>query len=107
MRRTSVSQLITLATVASLAALLPTLPIPMAFANSLVPIITRITNWIVELITAVALLTIVVAGLRLVASQGDSGQMETAKKAIIYALIGLVVVAMANTIIGLANEAVG
>lgn len=46
-----------------------------------------------------AVLMIIVAGLRFITSSGDTSKVAGAKNSIIYALIGLVVVAIAQTIV--------
>jgi hypothetical protein len=60
--------------------------------------ITKILNFLYALIGAVALLTIVIAGLRFVMSQGDPQATSRARDAIIYAVVGLVVAVMAAVV---------
>ena len=55
-------------------------------------------NTIYFLAGAVAIITIVVAGLTLVTAQGNPEQMSKSRSAIIYALIGLIVIALAFTV---------
>lgn len=55
---------------------------------------------IVSLIVGVAaVVMIIIGGLRYVTSNGDSGQVGNAKNTILYAVVGLVVVALAQVIV--------
>jgi hypothetical protein len=49
----------------------------------------------------VAVLIIVIAALNIVTAGGDSGKVAKARSAIIYALIGLAVAALADAIVSL------
>ena len=46
----------------------------------------------------VAVLVIIIGGIRYVASNGDSGQITAAKNMVLYAVVGLVVVILASAI---------
>ena len=62
-------------------------------------IINTIAN-VVALITAViAVIIIIVAGITMTLSGGDSAKIQSSRNAIIYAAIGLVVVALARTVV--------
>lgn len=50
-------------------------------------------------IGALAVLMLVIAGLRYIAAQGDPNKMAEAKNMIIYSLIGLVIAALAAAIV--------
>jgi hypothetical protein len=73
------------------------LPQPAASSDN-VQIIVHI---IVGIIAAVAVLIIVIAALNIVTAGGDSGKVAKARSAIIYALIGLAVAALADAIVSL------
>lgn len=47
----------------------------------------------------VAVIMIIIAGLRYITSGGDANGISSAKRTLIYALVGLVVVALAQTIV--------
>lgn len=49
---------------------------------------------------AIAVIIIIVAGIRYITSTGDSSRVQTAKDALLYAVIGLVVVILARMIVG-------
>jgi hypothetical protein len=67
----------------------PTLP--EAFAN--------ITNLLLFIIGAIAVVVIIIGGIRYVTSSGDATATKSAKDTILYALIGLVVAFLAYAIV--------
>lgn len=58
-----------------------------------------VVNFIFGLAGALALLFVVIGGLKYVLSQGDSNAVGQAKNTIIYALVGLVVTVIAYSIV--------
>ena len=60
---------------------------------------TRIINAITFLIGAVAVVMIVVGGLRYVTSAGDSSAINSAKNTIMYSVVGLIVAVMSYSIV--------
>ena len=71
------------------------LPKPLADNSSL----THIFNIILAVMGALALLMLVIAGLRYTISQGDAARVADSKRMIIYTLAGLVVITLAATIV--------
>jgi len=67
--------------------------------NSLSGKIKKFLNILSALIGVVAVIMIIYAGFRYVTSAGSEGGVKAAKNAIIYAIIGLVVVALAQVIV--------
>lgn len=59
----------------------------------------NILNIFTYVIGAVAVLMIIIGGLRYITSNGDSQQITSAKNTILYAVVGLVLAAMANAIV--------
>jgi hypothetical protein len=47
----------------------------------------------------IAVIMVIIAGVRFITSQGDSGKVAGARSAVIYALIGIVIVALAQSIV--------
>jgi len=47
----------------------------------------------------IAVVMVMVAGLRFITSQGDSGKISSARSAVIYAIVGLVIVALSQIIV--------
>lgn len=62
-------------------------------------IVTNIVNIVSLIVGIAAVMMIIIAGLRYITSGGDSGKIGGAKDTIIYAIIGLVVVALAQLIV--------
>lgn len=60
---------------------------------------TNIINTLIFVIGAVAVIMIVIGGFRYVISGGDSGQINSAKNTILYAVVGLVVALMSYGIV--------
>jgi cytochrome bd-type quinol oxidase subunit 2 len=68
-------------------------------SGSLNDIITDIVNIFSVIVGVVSVIMIIYGGFRYVTSGGDSGNVSSAKNTIIYAVIGLVVVALAQFIV--------
>jgi hypothetical protein len=64
-------------------------------------IITDIITAILNFLALIAVVIIVVAGIRLIVSQGEDDAKDKAKKTIFYALVGLIIVLFARVIVGL------
>jgi hypothetical protein len=62
-------------------------------------VIVRVTNIVATVAGVAAVLAIVIYGIMIVISYGDSGKVTQARNAIIGAATGLVVVALARTIV--------
>ena len=62
-------------------------------------LITNIVNLFSIIVGVVAVIMIIYGGFRYITSGGDSGNIGTAKNTIIYALVGLVIVALAQVIV--------
>jgi len=65
------------------------------------PFLEILLSWAFRIIGAVAFLVLVIGGLRYVLSQGDPQNVNKAKNMIMYALIGLVVAIVAQSIVSL------
>lgn len=64
-------------------------------------IVTDILAAVLNFLALVAVVVIVIAGIRLIISQGEDDAKDKAKKTIFYALIGLVIVLFARVIVSL------
>lgn len=62
-------------------------------------IIKRIVNILTTIVAIIAVFMIIVSGLRFVTSRGDSNAISSARSGIIYALVGLVIVALAQILV--------
>jgi len=60
---------------------------------------TTITKWFSIIVGATSVLMIIYGGFRYITSGGDSGKVGNAKNTLIYALVGLIIVALAQLIV--------
>lgn len=63
------------------------------------PLIKNIVNILIYLTGAIAVIMIIIGGIKYVTSNGDSSGVTSAKNTILYAVVGLVVAVMAYTIV--------
>ncbi len=80
---------------------LPGTASPQTSAGDVRGIVTKVLIAILNFLALVAVIVVVIAGIRLIISQGEDDAKDKAKKTIIYALIGLIVVLFARVIVGL------
>jgi Type IV secretion system pilin len=62
-------------------------------------ILTRVVKVLIFLTTIASVIVIIVAGIKYITSQGDSGAVSGAKNSILYAVIGLVIALVAQLIV--------
>ncbi len=62
-------------------------------------VLTRVVNILSIVVSIAAVIIIIVAGIRFTTSGGDSNAVKSARDSIIYALVGIVVVLLARSII--------
>jgi hypothetical protein len=67
--------------------------------GSLSRVVRVIINLFSVIIGIVAVIMIMVAGFKYVTANGDSGNLSSAKNTLIYAIVGLVIVALAQFIV--------
>lgn len=67
--------------------------------DSINPLVQTIINTLLFAVGIIAVIMIIVGGIRYVTSNGDSGQIASAKNTIMYAVIGLIVSLMAFAIV--------
>lgn len=68
-------------------------------SGSITDLIRQIINILSIVVGVVAVVMIIIGGLRYIISGGDSGNVTAAKNTILYALVGLVIVALAQIIV--------
>ena len=68
-------------------------------ANAFSNFIESIINLLLFVIGAVAVIMIIIGGIRYVTSNGDASQTKAARDTILYAIVGLVVAIMAYAIV--------
>ncbi len=62
-------------------------------------LITTAVNILSLIVGIVAVIMIIIGGFRFITSGGDSGKVGSAKSAVVYAIVGLIVVALAQIIV--------
>lgn len=67
--------------------------------GSLTTTIRNIVNLLSVIVGIVAVIVVVISGFRYVTSGGDSSKISGAKNTLIYAIVGLVIVALAQSIV--------
>lgn len=67
--------------------------------NTLNNIVTTVVNLLSVLVGLAAVIMIIVGGFKYITSGGDSSKAGTAKNTIVYAVIGLVIVALAQFVV--------
>ena len=67
--------------------------------DNLGDVIKNVTNVLLFIIGAIAVIMIILGGIRYTTSNGDSNQVTAAKNTILYAVIGLVVALLAYAIV--------
>lgn len=67
--------------------------------NEISSILRRVTEIFTIIVGAVSVIMIIYGGFRYITSGGDSAKVTSAKNTIMYALIGLIIVAVAQVII--------
>ena len=67
--------------------------------DTLPDFLKNVVNTLLYVLGAVAVVTIIVAGIRYTTSHGDPGAVKTAKDTLMYAIIGLVVAMLSYAIV--------
>lgn len=62
-------------------------------------LITAIVNIFSVVVGIIAVIAVIVGGLKFITSGGDSGKVSSAKSTVIYAIVGLIIVALAQFIV--------
>lgn len=73
--------------------------LPLPGSGDLVGAIWLVANAFLMVVGVIALVFMVIGGVRYVISQGDEGETEKAKRTILYALIGLIVIGLSAVIV--------
>ena len=66
--------------------------------------ILQVLDVVLGFMALIAVIVVVIAGVRLVISQGEEQEKDKAKKTIFYAIIGLVIILFAQGIIGFIQD---
>jgi type IV secretory pathway VirB2 component (pilin) len=68
--------------------------------------IVNLLGTVLNFLALIAVIFIVIAGIRLIVSQGEEQQKDKAKKTIIYVIVGLIVILLARIIVGFFSSGV-
>ncbi len=71
-----------------------------ATENDIRGVILTALTFVLNFLALAAVVFIVVAGIRLIVSQGEDTQKDKAKKTIIYVIIGLLIILFARVLVG-------
>ena len=67
-------------------------------------ILNNVIGWILLLVGGVAVLFIIWGGIQYVTSSGNKDKAEQAKKTLLYAVIGLIIIVLADVIVSLVTK---
>jgi len=71
--------------------------------TNIVTIVTNIIKAILDFVLIIAVAYVVYAGIRLIMSAGDDSAKDSAKKTIIYVVIGIIVILLARVLVMFVN----
>ena len=83
------------------------IPNPLGGVNDFGQLLLKIAQAVGVLIGALGTIMIIVAGILFLTSAGSPEKIGAAKKALIYAIIGIVVAVIAGTIVSIVEEILG
>ncbi|GEM_PF-1057708 len=70
-------------------------------------LLTKLFDWVILLVGGVAVLFLIYGGLQYVTAAGNKDRADSAKRTILYATIGLVIIVLARVIISLVTNTAG
>lgn len=80
---------------------------PLSGVNNFGDLLTRISGAIVGVLAALSTIMLIIAGGMFLLSAGNPQQIQTARNAVKYAIIGIVVSVTAGTMIAIIKEVIG
>ena len=82
-------------------------PVPgLSGSVSIVQVLVALISGVLDFILVVAVIFVIVAGIRLIISGGDEGEKDKAKKTIVYVIVGIIVILLARVIVTFVNNLV-
>jgi uncharacterized membrane protein len=69
--------------------------------------VVSVVNAVLNFVAVIVLVLIVIAGFRIMLSQGDEGARDGAKKTIIYLIIGLIIIVFAKALTNFIINTIG
>ena len=77
----------------------PNVGLPLAAGNNVISIIFRVINLIFALVSTIALFAIIWGGIMYILALGDESRVAKAKRILLYAIIGLIIVLLGQAIV--------
>lgn len=68
-------------------------------SKGLGPLAAKVVNFFTIVVGAIAIIMVIFGGFRYITSGGDSGKVGSAKNTLIYAIVGLIIVALAQILV--------
>ena len=75
--------------------------------TSVVAMLETVINWVLAVAGALAALMLIYGGIKYILSSGDEKRTESAKKTILYAIIGIIVITAAYFLVSLGANILG
>ncbi|MFH1670011.1 MAG: TrbC/VirB2 family protein [Patescibacteria group bacterium] len=79
----------------------------LASSGTIESTVTDVVVGLLKLMALVATIVIIIAGVRMVVSQGEDAAIEKSKKTIIWAIVGLILILLAGAIVSFVKTAAG
>ncbi len=67
-------------------------------------LLIKLIQTVLDFVLLIAVIYVIVAGIRLIVSGGDEGEKDKAKQTIIYVIIGIIVILFARVIVSFVNN---
>ena len=91
--------LIAIPMIASAQGFAPVTPFEGTSTGTLIQAITNIVNALLTLAAVIAAIFVIIGGVRYITAQGDEDAVAAAKNTVIYAVIGIVVIAFSAVVV--------
>jgi hypothetical protein len=82
-------------------------PVTVTGNLSVESVLTTVIYWILGLSGGIAVLFLILGGLQYITSSGNKDKAEQAKQTILYAVIGLIVIALSFVIVAFVSQNIG
>jgi len=76
-------------------------------AQCVIDLLQTIIDWVLLIAGSLAVLMLIYGGIRYILSTGDEKRLEGAKKTILYAIIGIIVITASYLLVGAAGSLLG
>ena len=76
-------------------------------ANCIVNLLQTIITWVLAIAGSLAMLMLIYGGIRYILSTGDEKRLEGAKKTILWAIIGIIVITASYLLVSVAGSLLG